>query len=1080
LESVGSNLVENGIYALIDKDWWESLVEDFKAETVVFEHQVLDMSHLIDPVTVKYITDEFEFLPLKPDTRYESLIFLPLEEFKELKSIIDIKTCIFRKCTLDPDSQSLILDLAPNYLYIFSEEVKQDPKFIIACESSRLTEELYDRILELFEINVNLENFTIECVKEETTINFDQPIEKVTVAEAGYIDIVGFVVKETNNNADMSRWGEEVPSYSAYDVENDNDEPDLLDNFNNNLFESHNDEFQPSPEISPINNLSLTPSVSPFYQSNGNGKSGVVGLTNLGNTCFMNSALQCLSNTHILTEYFLKNAHILEINKNNPLGMGGLVAEAYGKLIQEIWAQGKSVISPARFKAIIGKFAPQFLGYQQHDSQEFLAFLFDGLHEDCNRIKDKPYIDLPNSDGRPDAIVAEERWELHKKRNDSIIVDLFQGMYKSTLLCPTCDHISVTFDPFMYLTLPLPIIQKTELRLVFVPHIRSTTGYKSNIRVDLSLPSTCSIYELKTILAKILKIDYRQLYVCDIFQGKVHEVLNDHNVVSSINSEDKIYIYEKAPLVTHSKIISFYLINAFPKKATNSLSYIGVPSLISMDLNEASSIKDIYEHVLEALQRYTSYDIQQIRALYEEFRAKSEESDDTISTPPFESSESINALNSSESNGIQDHSEMKSSASSSTQLPKLPFVLKQTIESQYSRYHTKNIFTLDKLEDIGSQPGESTIPNGSPALSPLFKNETNILALWDPLAVRQIFGNKSSLENSPRKQEPKFALPGEQGIEQWEHYDHLRPEHFEGVQLPKNVDLIIPRHLQRGLSVSFASPSDNNTETESIPPASGSNEDISPTMDTAQDPNSPLMNPGNLESSSHHSQPRKRTKHISLEDCIDEFLKEEELGQHDLWYCPKCKEHQQATKKFDLWSLPGILVVHLKRFSQARYLRDKIDALIDFPITDLDLTDYVQSFQLNPDQPRLVYDLYAVSNHFGGLGGGHYTAYAKNFEQDQWYCFDDSRVSPCEPEEVKTSAAYLLFYQLRGFNPPTFPTLKSLDGSSPIVNTTVTLKSNLSTSMSVSRENSSPIPQASNSDRMSVSDASPKDTNPEL
>jgi len=48
-------------------------------------------------------------------------------------------------------------------------------------------------------------------------------------------------------------------------------------------------------------------------------------------------------------------------------------------------------------------------------------------------------------------------------------------------------------------------------------------------------------------------------------------------------------------------------------------------------------------------------------------------------------------------------------------------------------------------------------------------------------------------------------------------------------------------------------------------------------------------------------------------------------------YCPNCKEHQQATKKLDLWSLPPVLVVHLKRFSYSRYMRDKLDTLVEFP-----------------------------------------------------------------------------------------------------------------------------------------------------
>lgn len=118
----------------------------------------------------------------------------------------------------------------------------------------------------------------------------------------------------------------------------------------------------------------------------------------------------------------------------------------------------------------------------------------------------------------------------------------------------------------------------------------------------------------------------------------------------------------------------------------------------------------------------------------------------------------------------------------------------------------------------------------------------------------------------------------------------------------------------------------------------------------------------------------QQKKQVTLSDCLDEFTKEEELSEEDLWYCPKCKKHQRATKKFDLWRMPEIMVVHLKRFSHSRTWRDKIDALIDFPTSELDLTDRVLSIEDHAsvkDEDRLVYDLYGVDNHYGGLGGGH-------------------------------------------------------------------------------------------------------------
>ena len=61
---------------------------------------------------------------------------------------------------------------------------------------------------------------------------------------------------------------------------------------------------------------------------------------------------------------------------------------------------------------VVGRFAPQFSGYQQQDSHELLAFLLDGLHEDLNRVKKKPYVEIPDHGGRPDK-VSKVAWDLN-------------------------------------------------------------------------------------------------------------------------------------------------------------------------------------------------------------------------------------------------------------------------------------------------------------------------------------------------------------------------------------------------------------------------------------------------------------------------------------------------------------------------------------------------------------------------------------------------------------------------------------------------------------------------------------------
>lgn len=111
-----------------------------------------------------------------------------------------------------------------------------------------------------------------------------------------------------------------------------------------------------------------------------NSAKGLVGLRNLGNTCFMNSCLQCLSNTEPLTNYFLNSFYEKEINKTNVLGTKGKLAKSYAKFIKGMWCDSENVFTPDGIKSAVASINPMFSGYAQHDSQEFFSFLIDGLH----------------------------------------------------------------------------------------------------------------------------------------------------------------------------------------------------------------------------------------------------------------------------------------------------------------------------------------------------------------------------------------------------------------------------------------------------------------------------------------------------------------------------------------------------------------------------------------------------------------------------------------------------------------------------------------------------------------------------
>lgn len=186
---------------------------------------------------------------------------------------------------------------------------------------------------------------------------------------------------------------------------------------------------------------------------------GRVGLRNLGNTCFMNSVLQCLSNTRPLLEWCLNDSYLLDINTTTS-SMKGALVKAFAALMKSLWKEpAESYVSPNAFKTQIQKFAPRFVGYAQQDSQEFLRYLLEGIHEDVNRVLEKPkpmILDDNRLDSKNDKDKAKEYWNAYIHRDHSHIVDIFVGQLKSELKFTDCGHRSITFDPFWDLSLPIP------------------------------------------------------------------------------------------------------------------------------------------------------------------------------------------------------------------------------------------------------------------------------------------------------------------------------------------------------------------------------------------------------------------------------------------------------------------------------------------------------------------------------------------------------------------------------------------------------------------------------------------------
>ncbi|KPI90127.1 putative ubiquitin hydrolase putative cysteine peptidase Clan CA family C19 [Leptomonas seymouri] len=715
--------------------------------------------------------------------------------------------------------------------------------------------------------------------------------------------------------------------------------------------------------------------------------SGVCGLTNVGNTCYMNSALQCLSNlsafrTQLLT---LPISHFTQAT----------ITPTLIKLLSSMWSGQHSFAETRELKDQIGMRVKRFAGHQQQDASEFIEVLLDHMGEEINLVSARCYRQREDSDSAiPTQELSTIFWENFLENNQTFLSPLFFHQSKTVFTCLTCSESSIVFDNNV--TLPVSIKEPPQKR-----------RYNVEVLVELNRSECATDKGMaeQSVVSSSRPVEEKN---CVFVQAtlRVQALVGPDNTVKSQDVEEGLVHALRGVAVDSKEVYSFFF------GSTGDLS----------DTEEKPM--EWWEEKKEVLKSRLRVDAR------------------VMEVPEHGRVHAWARLSLA-------GDEAKDAAGTDAQLPaaapalRVWYFLKNVNDPAPTTFTTNPVWVDEmvvsrnasirvKAAAVTNAPFSQHIIARSKeiAVSMLEQQAEGQIDAESALVAADVLGGGGGYFNSlASRKEGEALCEVDSSVDNAATWQNPPPPTQLDVKVMHRVSRVAPLENVAKLMNAMGDEWLNIGGIDSSEDEEGKESNAVPTV--AQEgkrakcfPTTTVIIFIQYDATMYAAKTVQLVESLcllthtcfqadtrcTLHDCLSYSMEPDVLLGDDAWFCSRCKEFRETRVHRTLYRLPPCLIVSFKRFKMHTYSADKKDTTVQFP-TEMDFAPYLDAEAVALQTEGTRYRLRGVVYHSGSLSFGHYTATAYNDSAKKWVYYNDTRATLDSSDAPAPNGAYILCFE---------------------------------------------------------------------